>query len=96
MNRYRLVHVTEFRYDGPVSESYNTVRLHPCDDEFQSCLSFKLQTERDACPVDRSRCDWNGSGRMSGLRSSDVGSREDARHSRTLRVRLPGVCLRGR
>jgi transglutaminase-like putative cysteine protease len=45
MNRYRLVHVTEFRYDGPVSESYNTVRLRPRDDEFQSCLSFKLQSE---------------------------------------------------
>ena len=44
MNRYRLVHVTEFHYDGPVSESYNTVRLRPRDDEFQSCLSFKLQT----------------------------------------------------
>src|SRR5262245_720844 len=45
MNRYRLIHVTEFRYDGPVSESYNTVRLRPRDDEFQSCLSFKLQTD---------------------------------------------------
>jgi transglutaminase-like putative cysteine protease len=45
MTRYRLVHVTEFHYDGPVSESYNTVRLRPRDDELQSCLSFKLQTE---------------------------------------------------
>src|SRR4029453_4206121 len=45
MNLYRLVHVPEFRYDGPVSESYNTVRLRPRDDEFQSCLSFKLQSE---------------------------------------------------
>jgi len=42
MNRYHLVHVTEFRYDGPVSESYNEVRLHPMHDERQSCLSFRL------------------------------------------------------
>ena len=45
MNRYRLVHVTEFHYDGPVSDSYNVVRLRPRDDERQSCLSFKLQTD---------------------------------------------------
>ena len=44
MNRYRLVHVTEFRYDGPVSESYNEVRLRPMDDDRQSCLSFRLTT----------------------------------------------------
>jgi transglutaminase-like putative cysteine protease len=45
MNRYRLVHVTEFRYDGPVSESYNEVRLRPRQDEVQSCLSFRIETE---------------------------------------------------
>jgi transglutaminase-like putative cysteine protease len=45
MNRYRLVHVTEFRYDGPVSESYNEVRLRPRQDETQSCLSFRIHTE---------------------------------------------------
>ena len=44
MNRYHLVHVTEFRYDGPVSESYNEVRLRPIHDERQSCLSFRLTT----------------------------------------------------
>lgn len=44
MNRYRLVHVTEFHYDGPVSESYNEVRLRPRHDERQSCLSFRLNT----------------------------------------------------
>jgi transglutaminase-like putative cysteine protease len=49
MNRYRLTHATEFRYDGIVSESYNVVRLRPRDDEMQTCLSFKLQTE----PVSR-------------------------------------------
>jgi len=44
MNRYHLVHATEFRYDGPVSESYNEVRLRPIHDEMQSCLSFRLIT----------------------------------------------------
>jgi transglutaminase-like putative cysteine protease len=44
MNRYRLVHSTEFLYDGAVSESYNEVRLRPIDDETQSCLSFRLVT----------------------------------------------------
>jgi transglutaminase-like putative cysteine protease len=44
MNRYRLVHSTEFIYDGAVSESYNEVRLRPIDDERQSCLSFRLMT----------------------------------------------------
>ncbi len=44
MNRYHLVHVTEFHYDGSVSDSYNEVRLRPIDDERQSCLSFRLST----------------------------------------------------
>jgi transglutaminase-like putative cysteine protease len=44
MNRYHLVHTTEFLYDGPVSESYNEVRLRPLHDERQSCLSFRLIT----------------------------------------------------
>ena len=44
MNRYRLLHTTDFFYDGPVSESYNEVRLRPIHDERQSCLSFRLTT----------------------------------------------------
>src|ERR1700691_4489800 len=44
MNRYRLLHSTDFVYDGPVSESYNEVRLRPMHDERQSCLSFRLTT----------------------------------------------------
>jgi transglutaminase-like putative cysteine protease len=48
MNRYHLVHVTEFRYDGPVSESYNEARLRPLDDEKQSCLSFRLTVSPSA------------------------------------------------
>jgi transglutaminase-like putative cysteine protease len=44
MNRYHLVHTTDFVYDGPVSESYNEVRLRPIHDDRQSCLSFRLTT----------------------------------------------------
>jgi transglutaminase-like putative cysteine protease len=49
MNRYHLLHATEFHYDGAVSESYNEVRLRPIHDETQSCLSFRLLTD----PVSR-------------------------------------------
>lgn len=45
MNRYRLFHITEFQYDGTVSESYNEVRLRPLQDEMQSCLSFRIATQ---------------------------------------------------
>ena len=45
MNRYRLVHITEFSYDAPVSESYNEVRLRPMQADTQSCLSFRLTTD---------------------------------------------------
>lgn len=44
MNRYHLVHITEFSYDTPVSESYNEVRLRPLEDDRQSCISFRLAT----------------------------------------------------
>jgi transglutaminase-like putative cysteine protease len=44
LNRYRLVHVTRFSYDGPVSESYNELRLRPRHDDNQSCLSFRVTT----------------------------------------------------
>ncbi len=49
MNRYHLMHSTEFIYDGPVHESYNEVRLRPMHDDQQSCLSFRLVTH----PVSR-------------------------------------------
>jgi len=48
MNRYHLVHITEFAYDGPVSESYNELRLRPIQDERQSCLSFRVITTPQA------------------------------------------------
>jgi transglutaminase-like putative cysteine protease len=51
VNRYKLVHVTQFRYDGPVSESYNELRLRPRHDESQSCLSFRITTNPPAKAV---------------------------------------------
>jgi transglutaminase-like putative cysteine protease len=48
MNRYRIFHVTEFEYDGPVSESYNEVHLRPRQDDEQTCLSFRLSTDPSA------------------------------------------------
>lgn len=51
MNRYKLAHVTRFSYDGPVSESYNELRLRPRHDEQQSCLSFRVTTQPAAKAV---------------------------------------------
>ena len=48
MNRYRIFHVTEFEYDGPVSESYNELHLRPRQDDEQTCLSFRLSTDPPA------------------------------------------------
>lgn len=45
MNRYRLVHATEFSYDGAVTESYNELRLQPMQDDLQNCLSFRVTTQ---------------------------------------------------
>jgi transglutaminase-like putative cysteine protease len=45
MNRYHLLHSTDFIYDGSVYESYNEVRLRPRNDDFQSCISFRLVTQ---------------------------------------------------
>ena len=44
MSRVSILHVTDFEYDGVVSESHNEVRLRPRDDVRQSCLSFRLST----------------------------------------------------
>lgn len=51
MNRYKLVHVTRFNYDGPVSESYNELRLRPRHDDAQSCLSFRITTDPPSRPA---------------------------------------------
>ena len=50
MNRVRLHHVTEFEYDGPVSESYNELHLQPQDDEAQHCIGFRLRTQPATAP----------------------------------------------
>ncbi len=51
LNRYKLAHVTLFNYDGPVSESYNELRLRPRHDDSQSCLSFRITTDPLSKPV---------------------------------------------
>ncbi len=51
MNRHRLLHVTEFEYDGPVTESYDEVHLQPIDDDFQTCVGFRLRTQPAAAPA---------------------------------------------
>jgi transglutaminase-like putative cysteine protease len=45
------MHITEFHYDGPVSESYNAVCVRPMHDEKQSCLSFRLTTAPSSRPT---------------------------------------------
>jgi len=51
MKRVRLLHVTEFEYDGPVHESYNEVHLQPIDDELQNCVGFRLRTTPLSSPT---------------------------------------------
>ena len=51
MKRVRLLHVTEFEYDGPVYESYNEVHLQPIDDELQNCVGFRLRTTPVSSPT---------------------------------------------
>jgi transglutaminase-like putative cysteine protease len=50
MTRLRVLHVTTFAYDAPVSESYNEVHLQPRDDELQTCLVFRLTTRPASQP----------------------------------------------
>jgi transglutaminase-like putative cysteine protease len=40
--RIRVRHLTRFLYHGPVTDSFNEVRLHPLSDESQTCASFEL------------------------------------------------------
>ncbi len=51
MNRVRLLHLTEFDYDGPVCESYNEVHVQPVDDEYQNCVGFRLRTQPASAPT---------------------------------------------
>ena len=46
MNRYHLIHVTEFAYDDPVSESYNELRLRPMHANGKVAFRFALSPRR--------------------------------------------------
>jgi len=40
--RIRVRHLTRFRYLGPVTDSFNEVRLQPLGDDSQTCIRFAL------------------------------------------------------
>src|SRR5215475_16028502 len=42
---YSIRHLTQFRYDSPVSESLMELRLHPRTEGGQRCLSFQLTVD---------------------------------------------------
>jgi transglutaminase-like putative cysteine protease len=42
---YSIRHLTQFRYDSPVSESLMEVRMHPRTEGGQRCLSFQLTVD---------------------------------------------------
>src|SRR5277367_4474271 len=42
---YSIRHLTQFRYNAPVSESLMEVRMHPRTDGVQRCLSFQLSVD---------------------------------------------------
>jgi transglutaminase-like putative cysteine protease len=42
---YSIRHLTQFRYDAPVSESLMEVRMHPRTDGPQRCLTFQLSVD---------------------------------------------------
>jgi len=42
---YSIRHLTQFRYDAPVSESLMEVRMHPRTEGPQRCLSFQLSVD---------------------------------------------------
>jgi transglutaminase-like putative cysteine protease len=42
---YAIRHLTQFRYDAPVSESLMEVRMHPRTEGPQRCLSFQLSVD---------------------------------------------------
>ncbi len=46
--RLQLRHLPRFRYDGPVVESHNEIRLRPLDDALQECLAYELRVSPQA------------------------------------------------
>jgi transglutaminase-like putative cysteine protease len=41
----QVIHRTTFAYAGPVRDSFNEVRLHPVDDDRQTCRRFRLRVD---------------------------------------------------
>src|SRR6202007_1978981 len=42
---YSIRHLTQFRYDSPVSESLMEMRMHPRTEGAQRCLSFQVSID---------------------------------------------------
>ena len=53
--RLRVQHVTHYAYQGPVTDSYNDLRLCPVTDQLQRCVDFKLEVEPEIDPLMVSR-----------------------------------------
>ncbi|HLP03577.1 MAG TPA: transglutaminase family protein [Opitutaceae bacterium] len=43
--RIRVRHLTRFLYHGPVTDSFNEVRLKPLSDDMQACVAFDLRLD---------------------------------------------------
>ncbi len=48
MKKYRIRQVTAYRYDGPVVNNINQVRLRPVDDDTQLCVRYDLSVNPPA------------------------------------------------
>ncbi|GBF73126.1 hypothetical protein PA598K_01411 [Paenibacillus sp. 598K] len=46
--KLRIMHVTEYVYSQPVTDSVNEVRLTPCTNEWQSCYQHAIAVEPNA------------------------------------------------
>ena len=50
--KYRIKHTTTFKYDSPVEQSLNTVRLQPRENECQRLLSYQLKISPNSMTKD--------------------------------------------
>jgi transglutaminase-like putative cysteine protease len=48
MTRYRIEYITEYRYDEPVSEQHNAIRVRPADTATQRCEEFRVDLAPEA------------------------------------------------
>lgn len=46
--KYKIVHTNTFKYDAPVDQSMNTIRLRPLEDECQQLISYRTDIHPSA------------------------------------------------